>query len=427
MPKSANTPAPNVPNVPNVPDSREKPTSTAPTPKDAAKELTKAAKAKAKLAGKNALVIQDIAYQAFPWLSKTQNQIIAAAVVAIPIAIIAFFVMQGRAVNEREQLVLEQNRVKSILEARKQVEINLPTTISKPAVADKDNTSLDGSNKPVDANAPSTAGATTAGAAGAAGTTALQPAAGSVAADCKHTMINGIAPILLQPNTNGRITLHCLSKFAVVYSGITKTPLAVSEYLTSESIKAARLFPRKDNLHVENRLQPYDRAQLTAYNQSGFDKGHMASVSNMPTEISQFEADSLINIVPQNPQLNSEGWARLTGIFRDWLVSHGADAYTVTGPAYQKGGSPYRIGGDENTGVLVPQAIYRAYYVPSIQFTGAIWAANDNSNRYEALTLNELIDRLGIDVMPSVPQSLRNIKPKSIFSTMFESFNFIGE
>lgn len=419
MPKSANTP------VPNTPDPREKPTSTAPTPKDAAKELTKAAKAKAKLAGKNALVIQDIAYQAFPWLNKTQNQIIAAAVVAIPIAIIAFFVMQGRAVNEREQLALEQNRVKSILEARKQVEINLPT--SKPAVADKDDTSLDGSSKPVDANAPSTTVTGAAATAGAAGITALQPAAGSIATDCKHTMINGIAPILLQPNTDGRITLHCLSKFAVVYSGITKTPLAVSEYLTSESIKAARLLPREDNLHIENRLQAYDRAQLTAYNQSGFDKGHMASVSNMPTKISQFEADSLINIVPQNPQLNSGGWARLTGEFRDWLVSHGADAYTVTGPAYQKGGSLYRIGGDENTGVLVPQAIYRAYYIPSIQFTGAIWAANDNSNRYEALTLNELTDRLGIDVMPSVPQSLRNIKPKSIFSTMFESFNFIGE
>ena len=44
MPKSANTPVPNVPNVPNVPDPREKPTSTAPTPKDAAKELTEAAK-----------------------------------------------------------------------------------------------------------------------------------------------------------------------------------------------------------------------------------------------------------------------------------------------------------------------------------------------------------------------------------------------
>ena len=425
MPKSANTPVPNVPNVPNVPDPREKPTSTAPTPKDAAKELTEAVKSKAKLAGENALVIQDIAYQAFPWLNKTRNQIIAAAVVAIPVAIIAFFVMQGRAVNEREQLALEQNRVKSILEARKQVEINLP--ISKPAVADKDDTSLDGSSKPVDANAPSTTVAVAVATANAAGITALQPAAGSIAADCKHTMINGIAPILLQPNTDGRITLHCLSKFAVVYSGITKTPLAVSEYLTSESIKAARLLPREDNLHVENRLQPYDRTQLTAYNQSGFDKGHMASVSNMPTKLSQFEADSLINIVPQNPQLNSGGWAQLTGVFRDWLVSHGADAYTVTGPAYQKGGSPYRIGGDENTGVLVPQAIYRAYYIPSIQFTGAIWAANDNSNRYEALTLNELIDRLGIDVMPSVPQSLRNIKPKSIFSTMFESFNFIGE
>jgi endonuclease G len=54
----------------------------------------------------------------------------------------------------------------------------------------------------------------------------------------------------LQTNTVGL----CFEAFAVLHSGVSKTPLWSAEHLTRDSLKAAREIPRADSFHAEPAL-----------------------------------------------------------------------------------------------------------------------------------------------------------------------------
>jgi O-acetylhomoserine/O-acetylserine sulfhydrylase-like pyridoxal-dependent enzyme len=54
----------------------------------------------------------------------------------------------------------------------------------------------------------------------------------------------------------------CFRQFAVVHSGVSRTPLAAAERLTRERVEAARGLERENAFHEEDRLPPEERARL---------------------------------------------------------------------------------------------------------------------------------------------------------------------
>jgi endonuclease G, mitochondrial len=82
------------------------------------------------------------------------------------------------------------------------------------------------------------------------------------------------------PNRARKARLLCFSKCAVLYSILAKMPVWSAEHVTSERIEAAAGVPRTNAFHS---LAPNERAELADYQDSGFDRGHMAPAGDMST------------------------------------------------------------------------------------------------------------------------------------------------
>ena len=193
----------------------------------------------------------------------------------------------------------------------------------------------------------------------------------------------------------------CFAAFAVLHSGVTRSPLYVSEHLTRASVEAARALDGRDNrFHPEERLPPAGRAELADYRSSGYDRGHMAPSGDMGDPEHDYESFSLANMVPQNGPLNRGGWADLEGYVRE-LAGKLGEAYVVTGPAYL-GGRIKRL----NDRVPVPTHVWKAVHVPG-QGAGAWIATNDATARWEVVSIAQLAARVGVDPFPRLDAAAR--------------------
>jgi len=77
-----------------------------------------------------------------------------------------------------------------------------------------------------------------------------------------------------------------------------------------------------------------DRAELSDYRGSGYDRGHLAPAADMArSRIAMSESFLLTNIAPQEPGFNRGIWKRLETEVRDWAVVRG-DINVCTGPIY---------------------------------------------------------------------------------------------
>ena len=201
-------------------------------------------------------------------------------------------------------------------------------------------------------------------------------------------------PALANPKLAAGTRPLCFYAFAALHSGVTRSPLWVAEHLTRASVEAARALDTRDNrFHPEERLPRAERAELTDYRGSGYDRGHMAPSGDMGDPAHDYESFSLANIVPQDGPLNRNGWADLEGYVRD-LAGRLGEAYVVTGPAYQ-GGRVRRL----NNRVLVPTHVWKALFVPG-QGAGAWIATNDARARWEVVSIAQLTARVGVDPFP---------------------------
>ncbi len=224
-------------------------------------------------------------------------------------------------------------------------------------------------------------------------------------ASCSGLHPRSMAPVFLNPKlANGTRSL-CFHAFIVMHSGTTRTPLYVGEHLTRVSIEAARALDTRDNrFHPEQRLPTIERSELADYKGSGLDRGHMAPSGDMGDPADDHDSFSLANIVPQDAQLNRNGWADLEGYVRDLADTLG-EAYVVTGPAFA-GNSLRRLNGR----VLVPSHVWKAVYVPG-QGAGAWIVGNDRERRWEVVSISTLAARTGIDPFPSLDLTIKSRVP----------------
>lgn len=230
----------------------------------------------------------------------------------------------------------------------------------------------------------------------------INAAASAQTTACLEHFVDRTAPEFIRPVLQQRTTGLCFEAFAVMHSGVSRTPLWVAEKLTRESLVRARSVDREDNFHAEEALAPEDRAELADYVRSGFDRGHMAPAANMPTVSAQHDSFSLANIVPQNPKNNQLLWAAIEGATRH-LTNQRGELYVITGPIFE-GEKIERI----NRRVFVPTHVYKAVY-DADRREGAAWISpNTADNRYDVVSIAELEKRIGIKLFPSLPDEIKN-------------------
>lgn len=239
----------------------------------------------------------------------------------------------------------------------------------------------------------------------AAGFLALLLAAGpapSAPTECPQHFAGAQAPDLIREALAAKTTAICYGGYALLYSGVSHTPLWTAEHLTVERIADARGDQRRNTFHPDPNLPPEARAELVDYKGSGFDRGHMAPSGDMATPEDQNESFSLANMIPQNPRANQGRWAEIESATRDYAVRNG-DVYVVTGPIYQPGGTFQRVGGR----VIVPTHTYKALYDPKTGGAGAYIMENASTKDYEEVSIAELERRIGISVFPGLPAAAK--------------------
>ena len=219
---------------------------------------------------------------------------------------------------------------------------------------------------------------------------------------CTNHFADGVQPVIENQSLNNKTKLLCFEGYAVTHSGISRTPIWSAEHLTAERIATARELKRKNAFHAEEQLPSSERAELTDYVRSGFDRGHMAPSGDMPTATAQYESFSLANMVPQNPNNNQNLWEGIESAVRGLTERYG-DVYVVTGPLFE-GESLERLNGR----VLVPTSIYKAIYVPSLHQAGAYVTPNAKGMEYQTLSIAALEKRIGIDVFPKLPEQIKS-------------------
>ena len=187
----------------------------------------------------------------------------------------------------------------------------------------------------------------------------------------------------------------------MLHSGVTRTPLYAAEHLTRKNLNAASQLPRKDSFHAEDALPEGDRAELRDYERSGYDRGHMAPNADFATRKAQAESFSLANMVPQVHANNAGVWAGIESAARQ-LASTEGDLYVVTGPAFV-GTNLKKVGN-----VLVPTHLWKVIYSPAQQRAGAYLVTNDETGNYVVMTVSKLEKMVGINLLPGVPQKVRD-------------------
>jgi endonuclease G len=219
---------------------------------------------------------------------------------------------------------------------------------------------------------------------------------------CPGHFFHGEPPALANPKLARDTRERCFSAFAVLHSGVTRTPLWSAEHLTADGIRAAEALPRKNSFHAEPSLPPDRRAELADYERSGYDRGHMAPDGDMPDAAAERESFSLANMVPQAPELNRGLWEGIEEAVRGLAVQDG-EAYVVTGPIFA-GEKLQALNGR----VLVPTEVWKAVYVPKEGWAGVYLTENTNDSGWQAISLNDLEKRAGVDAFPSLAGAVKD-------------------
>lgn len=163
----------------------------------------------------------------------------------------------------------------------------------------------------------------------------------------------------------------CSDAFAVLYSGLTKTPLVVVEKLNRQRLRSAAGVERTDQFFADLRLPETGRSSLADYQGNGLDRGHLAAAANQPTARAMAQSFALSNIVPQDPTLNRKVWAKLESDTRKYALRATGNVYVFTGPLHE--GQIQTMGGNA---VWIPSHLFKLVYDEASQRAWAYVLAN---------------------------------------------------
>jgi len=226
---------------------------------------------------------------------------------------------------------------------------------------------------------------------------AVALAATLVAAPSKCTngsYFGGEAPDILNVKLTSKARELCSSEFSVIYSGIARAPLAVGEHLLASNLSTK--IERTDDFHPDLRIPEDERAELSDWSRSGYDRGHLANARDMHTEQGEHESFALSNMLMQNPENNRNLFSDLEQATRGLAKKEG-ELYVISGPLF--------IGNDlkrVNGRVLVPTKIFKAIYCPKKGQGAAFIVNNAPGENYEVVSIAKIEEITGIRLFPKM-------------------------
>lgn len=199
-----------------------------------------------------------------------------------------------------------------------------------------------------------------------------------------------------------QIIIH--TGYTVSYNSDWKIPNWVAYELTREEVEG--VVPRFDAFLPDPEVPSGKSATTYDYQNSGWDKGHMAPAGDMKwSEQAMRESFYLSNICPQNKNLNSGIWNDLEIQVRE-LARQKGSIYVVCGPIVSK--QPQTIGSNN---VAIPDAFFKVLLqndnenYAAIAFMFANKSGRKPLSTY-AMSVEDLQIITDIDFFPTLPDSI---------------------
>lgn len=212
-------------------------------------------------------------------------------------------------------------------------------------------------------------------------------------------------------NSSDKILRYC--GFTVSYNTSALIPRWVAYELTAEEVDGT--FPRAKSFSMDPSYRGR-QAMREDYSNSGWDKGHMAPAANMKwSQQAMYESFYLTNVCPQNHELNGQDWQTLEKLGRNWAKQYG-HVYIVCGPIIGK--NKYGTIGDQR--VVVPDAFFKAFLMKKGDLYCTIAFIMDNNAQHHriqdyALTVNQLEEKIGIDLFPGLDDMIEEIVEDDLY------------
>lgn len=121
------------------------------------------------------------------------------------------------------------------------------------------------------------------------------------------------------------------------------------------------------------------------YQNSGYDKGHMAPAEDASTDEEMFETFLMTNMTPQQPTLNRKAWRELEESIHKNLFTATTDTYVVTIAVYN--------GNEEMNGIPIPTGYWKIVMV-------------DNTTKYyyaDNVVEAKVVEKSPVDVLSLLP------------------------
>ena len=222
--------------------------------------------------------------------------------------------------------------------------------------------------------------------------------------NCPSDFYRGTAPDLVNQKLAVKARELCFSEFAVMHSGLTRTPLYSADHLTAQRVELARRQRREDaanTFHEEERLPPAERSTLRDFSRSGYDRGHTSPNGDFDNPLAQGESFSLANMVPQNPNNNRNLWEGVEEATRSIAERYG-EAWVVTVPVFSGAQTLWL-----HDRVAIPSRMAKAVYVPATHQAAVYLTSNVPGRAWQSISVAQLRDLTGIDVFPALPESVK--------------------
>lgn len=207
------------------------------------------------------------------------------------------------------------------------------------------------------------------------------------------------------PKTSSKDEIISHTGYSLLYNEANEQANWVAYELTKEETK--KLFERT-NKFMPDPLIKTGSATDEDYQGSGYDRGHLASASDMGySSITMAESFYYSNMSPQVPSFNRGIWKKLEELVRTWAMENNS-IYVVTGPVLTKGLEA--IGPDK---VSVPKYYYKVildYSEPSIKGIGFILPNEGSKENLEsfAVSIDSVESVTGIDFFYLLENSQEN-------------------
>lgn len=150
--------------------------------------------------------------------------------------------------------------------------------------------------------------------------------------------------------------------FILGYSDLRGNPLWVEYALTAVEENGPSL--KRPN-RFEADWRSINRVSHNSYQQSGYDRGHMApnyAMSRLYGREGQADSFLMTNITPQKPNLNQKLWQRLEEAEIKHFAKLFGKVWVITGPVFS--GTVERLSSDWT--VEIPDAFYKIYVTEAI-------------------------------------------------------------